>query len=73
MTTSTTPTLTPRQQEVLDFIRERTRSYGPTIREIMAQFGFTSPNGAVCHLVALERKGLIRRHANQIRGIEVTE
>jgi len=73
MTTSTTPTLTPRQQEVLDFIRERTRSYGPTIREIMAEFGFTSPNGAVCHLVALERKGLIRRHANQIRGIEVTE
>lgn len=73
MTTSTPPTLTPRQQEVLDFIRERTRSYGPTIREIMAEFGFTSPNGAVCHLVALERKGLIRRHANQIRGIEVTE
>ncbi len=73
MTTSTPPTLTPRQQEVLDFIRERTRSYGPTIREIMAEFGFTSPNGAVCHLVALERKGLIRRHAGQIRGIEVTE
>jgi repressor LexA len=73
MTTSTPPTLTPRQQEVLDFIRERTRSYGPTIREIMAEFGFTSPNGAVCHLVALERKGLIRRHANQVRGIEVTE
>lgn len=73
MTTSTTPTLTPRQREVLDFIRERTRSYGPTIREIMAEFGFTSPNGAVCHLVALERKGLIRRHANQVRGIEVTE
>jgi SOS-response transcriptional repressor LexA len=39
----------------------------------MAEFGFTSPNGAVCHLVALERKGLIRRHANQVRGIEVTE
>ena len=73
MTTSTPPTLTPRQQEVLDFIRDRTRSYGPTIREIMAEFGFTSPNGAVCHLVALERKGLIRRHAGQIRGIEVTE
>ena len=73
MTTITPPTLTPRQQEVLDFIRERTRSYGPTIREIMAEFGFTSPNGAVCHLVALERKGLIRRHAGQIRGIEVTE
>jgi repressor LexA len=73
MTTSTPPTLTPRQQEVLDFIRDRTKSYGPTIREIMAEFGFTSPNGAVCHLVALERKGLIRRHANQVRGIEVTE
>jgi repressor LexA len=73
MTTSIPPTLTPRQQEVLDFIRDRTKSYGPTIREIMAEFGFTSPNGAVCHLVALERKGLIRRHANQVRGIEVTE
>jgi repressor LexA len=63
--------MTPRQREVLDFILERTRRYGPTLREIMEKFGFASTNGALCHLVALERKGLIRRHANQTRGIEV--
>jgi repressor LexA len=71
MTTSTPPTLTPRQREVLDFIRDRTKSYGPTIREIMAEFGFTSPNGVVCHLRALERKGRIRRTPGISRGIEV--
>jgi repressor LexA len=64
--------LTDRQLEIFDFIRERSRPSGPTIREIMDHFGFTSPNGAMCHLVALERKGLIRRHAGQARGIEVT-
>jgi repressor LexA len=63
---------TDRQLEIFQFIRERSRPSGPTIREIMDHFGFASPNGAMCHLVALERKGLIRRHAGQARGIEVT-
>jgi repressor LexA len=63
---------TDRQLEIFDFIRERSRPSGPTIREIMDHFGFKSVNGAMCHLLALERKGLIRRHAGQARGIEVT-
>lgn len=71
MTTTTTPP-TDRQLEILDFIRERSRMAGPTVREVMDHFGFKSVNGAVCHLRALERKGLIRRHAGQARGIEVT-
>lgn len=63
---------TDRQLEILDFLRERSRMAGPTVREVMQHFGFKSVNGAMCHLVALERKGLIVRHAGQARGIEVT-
>jgi len=51
--------LTQRQEEVYKFIREkiRGRGYGPTVREIATQFGIHSPNGVVCHLKALEKKG----------------
>ena len=70
--TTTTQNVTDKQRQVLDFIRSQQFACGPTIREIMQHFGFTSPNGAMCHIVALERKGLIRRRAGQARGIEVT-
>ena len=51
-------TLTDRQREVYEFIRDliRRRGYGPTVREIATQFDIRSPNGVVCHLKALERK-----------------
>ena len=62
---------TDRQLEILAFLRERSRMAGPTVREVMHHFGFKSVNGAMCHLVALERKGLIVRHPGQARGIEV--
>ncbi len=62
---------TPRQLEILAFIESRQRWAGPTVREICREFGFRSPHGAVCHLDALERKGLIRRHPHVSRGIEV--
>ena len=67
-------TLTDRQREVYRFIREliSRRGYGPTVREIATRFGIRSPNGVVCHLKALERKGLIRRDANKARAIELT-
>ena len=45
----------------------------PTVREIGEQFGIKSPNGVMCHLRALERKGLIRRSPNKSRAIELTE
>ena len=67
--------LTQRQQEVYDMIRSLIvdRAYGPTVREIGEQFGIKSPNGVMCHLRALERKGLIRRSPNKSRAIELTE
>ena len=67
--------ITKRQQQVFDYIRDRitNRGYGPTVREIGAEFEIRSPNGVVCHLRALERKGLIRRHANKSRAIELID
>jgi repressor LexA len=65
--------LTERQQEVYEFIRDkiRGRGYGPTVREIATQFGIQSPNGVVCHLKALEKKGLITREPNMSRAIQL--
>lgn len=67
--------LTERQQNVYDMIRELIvgRGYGPTVREIGEHFGIKSPNGVMCHLRALERKGLIRRSPNKSRAIELTQ
>jgi repressor LexA len=65
------PTLTLRQKEIYEFIRSKIegRGYGPTVREIGLAFGIKSPNGVMCHLKALERKGYIRRIGK--RAIEV--
>jgi repressor LexA len=67
--------LTERQKEVYEFIREkiRQRGYGPTVREIGAEFGISSPNGVMCHLKALEKKGLISREPNMSRAITMSE
>ena len=66
-------TLTPRQQKVYDFIDDKisNRGYGPTVREIAEFLGIRSPNGVICHLRALERKGMISRTANKSRAIEL--
>src|SRR5665213_4412405 len=63
--------LTERQREVYEFIRDkiRNRGYGPTVREIGLQFNISSPNGVMCHLKALEKKGLITREPNMSRAI----
>ncbi|HIQ22344.1 MAG TPA: transcriptional repressor LexA [Planctomycetes bacterium] len=65
--------LTQRQRAIYEFIRQkiRERGYGPTVREIGRQFGIQSPNGVVCHLKALEKKGLIRREPHMSRAIQL--
>lgn len=59
-----TPTheATERQLAILEFIRKGCRAgRSPTIREIAKAFQINSPNGVVCHLNALVKKGLLRR------------
>jgi repressor LexA len=66
--------LTKRQKAVYEFIRDKihTRGYGPTVREIGKAFRIASPNGVVCHLKALERKGIIKREENLSRAIRLS-
>ncbi len=71
---SVTDQLTDRQRTVYEFIYDKivNRGYGPTVREIGEHFNISSPNGVMCHLKALEKKGLIRRSPNKSRAIELT-
>lgn len=63
--------LTPRQSEILSFIREGAEERGviPSVREIMARFGFTSPATVASHLDLLEKKGVIGREPGRSRNI----
>ncbi|MEC7500258.1 MAG: transcriptional repressor LexA [Planctomycetota bacterium] len=67
--------LTKKQKLVYEFIRDkiRHRGYGPTVREIGDHFKIRSPNGVMCHLKALEKKGLISREKNRSRAIQLAE
>jgi repressor LexA len=67
--------LTPRQREIYNFIRSKIqgRGYGPTVREIGVEFDIKSPNGVMCHLKALQKKGLIHREPNMSRAIQLLD
>jgi len=68
-------TLTERQREIYDFIREKieSRGYGPTVREIGLAFDIRSPNGVMCHLKALEKKEMIKREGFSARAIQLVD
>ncbi len=67
--------LTPRQREILDFIRNSLEVFSvpPTRAEIAGAFGFASANAAEDHLRALARKGAITLEAGSARGIRLVE
>ncbi len=67
--------LTPRQQEILDFIRSNMEVFSmpPTRAEIAGAFGFASPNAAEDHLRALAKKGVITLEPGSARGIRLVE
>jgi SOS-response transcriptional repressor LexA len=50
--------LTDRQQKVFDFITRftQTHGYSPTVRDIAAHLGVSSPSGVNRHLEVLEKK-----------------
>jgi repressor LexA len=65
--------LTPRQEQVLEFIREcvRTNGYPPTVREICTGLHLSSPSTVHAHLANLERRGLIKRDPSKPRALDV--
>jgi repressor LexA len=67
--------LTPRQQEILEFIKSTLEVLGapPTRAEISRAFGFASPNAAEDHLKALAKKGAIILEPGSARGIRLVE
>ena len=75
--TATVQPLTEIQASVYRWICESIgrNGYSPTVREIQLAFGWRSPHGAACHVIALRRKGWITVQDNQartIRPVEVT-
>ena len=76
MSTTLTPekkkaALTGQQQRIYDYIRNyiQQNGYPPAIRDIGTAFGIVSPNGVMCHLRALQKKGYIQRdEKNDVRG-----
>ena len=67
--------LTPRQTEVLDFIKSYIdeTGYPPTRADIAKELGFKSANASEEHLKALARKGAIEMIPGTSRGIKLPE
>ncbi len=62
-----------KQQEILEVIEQALSSQGypPTVREIGAAVGLSSPASVQSHLSALEAKGYIRRRSSKRRALEL--
>jgi repressor LexA len=67
--------LTERQREVLDYIREYTtaQGYSPALVEIGSACGAISATAALAHVIALEKKGYVKRDPHRARGIELVD
>ncbi len=67
--------LTKRQQEIFDFIKRYSASYGypPTVRDIGKAVGLASSSTVHAHLANLERLGLLRRDPSKPRAIELLD
>lgn len=67
--------LTAKQQEVLDFIKERIleKGYPPAVREICDAVHLRSTSSVHSHLATLEKYGYIRRDPAKPRAIEICD
>jgi repressor LexA len=68
-------TLTKKQKSVFEFIKEYIgkNQIAPYIREIQEACSITSYKSAVDKLLALEKKGYIKREINKHRSIQIME
>ena len=69
------PDLSFRQRHILNYIRSSiaARGYPPSMREIGTEVGLTSPSSVKHQLIALERKGYLRRDPHTPRAIEIID
>jgi repressor LexA len=67
--------LTKKQEQVLDWIEASIQKTGqaPTVRELQAMLGCSSPMGAAAHINALEAKGYLTKVDGKSRGIMVNK
>ena len=67
--------LTARQAEMFAVIRDHIRRYArpPTVREIGTAMDIHSPNGVMCTVKQLVRKGWILKDEFEARGLRLTE
>lgn len=65
--------LTSRQRWVAHTIRRMTEEagYPPTIRELMHECGFATPNSVKVHLEPMRRKGWVTWEENKARTLQV--
>jgi SOS-response transcriptional repressor LexA len=70
--TKTPPRLaTEKQMEVLRFVQDfcRRHDYGCGVRDIADFLNSKNPNAAMCHIIPLEKKGLLKRTPGKARSI----
>ena len=67
--------LTPKQEEILNFIKQGilAKGYPPSVREICEAVTLKSTSSVHAHLESLERKGYIRKDPTKPRTIEVVD
>src|SRR3989338_24481 len=64
-----------RRRQILEFVQNFIKKYGysPTLMEIAQAMGLSSPATVHEHIKILEKKGIIKRNLNEVRGIEIVQ
>ncbi len=67
--------LTPKQQEIYDYIIQfiRDKGYPPSVREIGEALGLKSPSTVHFHIKGLENAGVLTKAAGKTRAITLTD
>lgn len=67
--------ITPKQQDILDFIKNQilNRGFPPSVRDICKAVGLKSTSSVHSHLETLEKNGYIRRDPTKPRAIEILD
>lgn len=67
--------ITPKQQEILDYIKSQilNKGYPPAVREICEAVHLKSTSSVHSHLESLEKNGYIKRDPTKPRAIEIVD